>query len=93
MNKSAFAAHGASVLIACCLFLILYLAPLQIAREEPWRLANRVALGLFAALGALTGFWLMAQRRGESESVLLAASTIVAILLLLLALVSSVQLL
>jgi hypothetical protein len=50
-------------------------------------------MGLFAGIGMLTGFWLMAKRRGKNESVVLATSTVVSVFLLIIALMSPVQLL
>jgi len=42
-------------------------------------------MGVFAGIGAVTGFWLMAKRQGKNESVVLATSTLIAVFLLIMA--------
>jgi hypothetical protein len=93
MGKNVLAVHGLSVLVACCLLVYLFLLPPQIAHVDHRPLMSRAFMGLFAGICALTGFSLMARRRGKSESVVLAASTLVSALLLIIAAILPVQVL
>jgi hypothetical protein len=93
MGKGVLFAHGLCVLISCCFLGYLYASPPQIAHVDRIQVLSRVSMGLFAGIGMLTGFWLMAKRRGKNESVVLATSTVVSVFLLIIALMSPVQLL
>jgi hypothetical protein len=86
MSQRVFVMHAVSVLVACCLLVYLYLFPLQIGHAKVSHLVSRTLMSAFAGLGACTGFWLMAKRQGKSESLVLAMSTLVAVLLLIISL-------
>jgi hypothetical protein len=80
-----FVAHGGSVIIACCLLVDLYMSR-PITHPDSKLAVSMAFMGLFAGVGAVTGLWLMARRQGKSESLLLAASTVIAVFLSLLGL-------
>jgi hypothetical protein len=65
--------------------------PIQIARVDSAYELCVASLGLFAGVGVFTGFWSMAKRRGKSESVVLAISTVIAVVLLFAAWTWSIQ--
>jgi hypothetical protein len=82
MSKTILAAHGLSVIIAYSLLLYLYAFTSRIHVDDR-QLMITASMGLFAGIGAFTGFWSMAKRSGKSESVVLATSTVLAIFLLI----------
>jgi hypothetical protein len=85
MSKTLLATHVLSVVIACSLLVYRYRLPFQIAHVDPRLLMSQASMGVFAGIGAITGFWLMSKRQGKSESMVLAASTVIAVLLLIIA--------
>jgi hypothetical protein len=85
MSKTILAADALSVFIACSLLVYRYRFPFQIAHVDPRLLMSQASMGVFAGIGAITGFWLMSRRQGKSESGVLAASTVIAVLLLIIA--------
>jgi hypothetical protein len=84
MNRIFLALHIASMAIVCCLAGFAWLC-----WYEEWQIgiaADVVTSNIttFAIAGTITGFVSMAKRKGESESILLAISTIVAFMLMIL---------
>ncbi len=77
--------HVASLFIGCCIFVCFCLLPLwmrSLRGENDWILIAPIACGV---VSFATGIVLMAKRKGESESVWLAVSTILAFVLLIFA--------
>jgi hypothetical protein len=79
MTKSIAVLHVASVFLACTLYGCLYLCP-HIGVSVLF-VVN--AIGASGAIGFATGLAMMAKRKGESESILLAISTIAAFMIMM----------
>jgi hypothetical protein len=74
--------HGMAVLVALGLLVLSYLIPPW--EMGIWRIVIEWNVAVLAAVGVVTGFGLMALRKGPSESIWLALSTIAAFMLLIL---------
>jgi hypothetical protein len=79
------------VFIACSLLVYRYRHPFMVGDVDPRVVLSQASMGVFAGIGAITGFWAMAKRSGKNESVVLAASTVIAVLLLIIAVTCGIQ--
>ncbi len=86
MDRAFLFGHGLCVFLACCFFGLSYAFPPRVTHVDPGLEMAAAGVRLFAGLGALTGIWLMAKRKGKSESWLLAASTLITVFVLIMSL-------
>ncbi|MGA2035731.1 MAG: hypothetical protein ABSG68_26070 [Thermoguttaceae bacterium] len=86
VNEVALALHILSLAVGCPILFLFYLFPQRTSHVETIRIVGLEVIAVLFALGFMTGLAVMATKKGRSESIILAISTIFAFLLFLVAL-------
>jgi len=84
MHKMTLPLHISSVLVAYSVFGVSHLLLPRTASISDQGIVVASAIAVFAGMGFVTGLLLMFRKRGRTENIILAISTIAAFLLLVL---------